>query len=52
VELIEVVASTTDLIRKQAAIFLSLLSMDEHMKEVIKTNHGTEVLHSIAQYVI
>ncbi len=47
VPLINVVGGKTDKVRKNAAVLLARLAIDEENAKVMRANHGTEVLVSL-----
>lgn len=47
VPLIKIVSSKTELVRKNAAVLLARLAIDEENGKVMRANHGTEVLVSL-----
>ena len=47
VPLIKVCSDKTDRIRKNSAVLLAKLAMNEDNKKVMQANHGTEVLCSL-----
>jgi hypothetical protein len=47
VPLIKVVGGKTDMVRKNAAVLLARLAIDEENAKVMRANHGTEVLVSL-----
>jgi len=49
--LIKSVKDELGLMRKNAAILLSVIAMDEGNKEVVRSLHGIEVLHSVKDFL-
>jgi hypothetical protein len=49
--LIKSVKDKVGLMRKNAAILLSVIAMDEGNKEVVRSLHGIEVLHSVKDFL-
>ena len=47
VPLIKIVSSKTELVRKNAAVLLAKLAIDEENGKIMRANHGTEVLVSL-----
>ena len=45
--LIKVCSDKTDRIRKNSAVLLAKLALNENNKRVMQANHGTEVLYSL-----
>jgi len=47
IPLIKVISNKTQLVRKNAAVLLAKLANDEKNAEIMRANHGTEVLVSL-----
>jgi hypothetical protein len=47
IPLIQVISNKTQLVRKNAAVLLARLANDEKNAEIMRANHGTEVLVSL-----
>jgi hypothetical protein len=52
VPLIKVMSDKIDLVRKNSAVLLAKLTMNEENKKEMQANHGTEVLISIQKELL
>ena len=50
--LIDVMSNKTDLVRKNSATLLAVLTQNEENKEWMRVNHGTEVLISLQKELL
>lgn len=50
--LIRICADKTEKVRKNSAVLLAKLSMNEDLKRIIVANHGIEVLSSVQNKIM